>query len=386
MKKKYCLVTGSRAEYGILKHLIKKLQNFKKIDFDLVVTGTHLSKNYGMTIEELNNDKITISKKINLNLNKDKKKDIAIYTANCVSEFAKYFSKKNYDLLIVLGDRYEIFGVVIASYFLNIPIAHFHGGELTKGLIDDGIRHSITKMSNYHFVSNIIYKKRVMQLGESEKNIFVVGSLSLDNIKNINLYSKKYIEKKLNFKFRENNIIFTYHPVTLEKSTAERQIKIILKSLDKFKNIGIIFTLSNSDPENRLISKEIIKYTKLNKNRCVAYSSLGLELYFSSMKYCQCVVGNSSSGIIEAPSFNIPTLNIGDRQEGRVKSNSTIDTKCSVNEITKKLKILLYTSKYKNKKFTNPYYKKNSVNKSFNKIVNIKIDKNIKKNFEDIVI
>ena len=386
MKKKICVVTGTRAEYGLMKYLIIKLSKIAKFDLSIAVTGSHLSKNFGNTYNEILKDGLKINKKINISLYNDKKKDIAKSTSIAVSEFSKFFHREKFDLIIITGDRYEILGVVIAAYFLNIRIAHFHGGELTEGLIDEGIRHSITKMSNYHFVSTSKYKKRVMQLGENTKDIYFVGSLSLDSIKYYNLINKKSIEKEIGFKFKTKNILFTYHPLTLENYNSQKQIKIILSALNEFKDIGVIFTKSNADADNKAITKEIDKFYKKNKNRCIVKNSLGSLLYFSTLKHVQCVMGNSSSGIIEVPSFKIPTINIGDRQGGREKSKSIINVKCNKEDIVKALKKISNKNFIKSvKNNLNPYYKKNTVENCIKIIKKINFDRTYKKKFNDLI-
>tara|TARA_Y100001970_G_C14259237_1_gene878293 strand:- start:15085 stop:16248 length:1164 start_codon:yes stop_codon:yes gene_type:complete len=381
------IVTGSRAEYGLLKYLIREFRQDLSINFKLIVTGSHLMKNYGATFNEILSDSNKIDKKIFLRLKSDKKYDIAKVTGEAIYKFSNYFNKNKCDLLIVLGDRYEIFAATIAAYFMNIKIAHFHGGEITKGAIDEGIRHSITKMSNYHFVSTEIYKKRVIQLGENRKNVFNVGAISLDNILKTKLLNKKNLEKEIKFKFKQINILFTYHPVTLERYTAKKQIKKILEALKYFNSYGIIFTLPNADPDNNIISVALTEFVKDNSDRCILYKSLGSLKYFSCLKYVDIVIGNSSSGIIEVPNFNIPTINIGDRQKGRISSKSVINVKCDKNEIINSIKESLTLSfKQKIKKSNNPYFKKNTIKKSFKIIKNLDLSKNIKKNFNDIKI
>ena len=380
MKKRICVISGSRAEYGLLKFLIIKLKKSSIFETKLVITGTHLSKDHGLTLKEIIKDGISIDKKISLNLKNDKKIDIAKSTSTSIKKFSEFFSKNHFDLVILNGDRYEIFGAAIASYFFNIKIAHFHGGELTQGLIDEGIRHSITKMSHYHFVSTEKYKNRVIQLGENIKNIYFVGALSLDNILKYKYLKKNELEKILNYKFKKHNFLFTYHPLTLESNNSKQQITTILKALNEFKDCGVIFTKSNSDTDSKVISNEINKYVKKNKDRCVSFDSLGSFLYFSTLKQVQCVIGNSSSGIIEVPSFKIPTVNIGSRQTGREKAESIIDVKCNFIDIVnaiKKSQKKNFNSKLKN--YTNPYYKKNTVSECFKIIKKINLKDDIKK-------
>ncbi len=380
--KKLCLVTGSRAEYGILKYLIREIILDKSINFSLVVTGTHLEKKFGKTIQEIKKDKLKISKTIKLKYLNDSNADISKTTSDAISKFSNFFSKNKFDLVILLGDRYEIFGVAVAAYFSNIKIAHFHGGETTEGLIDEGIRHSITKFAHFHFVSTNMHMNRVMQLGENKKNIFNVGSLALNNISKFKYYKKKDIEKKLKYKFKKNNILMTFHPVTLENKTAMKQISIILDSLKSLNSIGVIITNPNSDSDNKIISKYIKKFAKMNYNRCIVVDSLGVDLYYSCLRHIDCVIGNSSSGIIEVPNFKIPSINIGDRQKGRTHSKSVINIDCNKKIIIKSLKNI-FNGKYKNLNYTNPYYAKNSINKSIKIIKKLDLSISNKKQFMD---
>jgi len=360
-KKKVCVITGSRADYGILSNLLKELQISNHFDSKVIVTCMHLIPKYGNTYKEIIKDKINIYKKIKLPIYGDKVSDISRATGYAVDKFTIELNKINPDFVIILGDRFEALSFAISSLFLKIPIIHIHGGESTYALIDDSIRHSITKMANIHFVSNKFYGKRVISMGEDPKNVFVTGSLALDNMKKMKYFSKKYIENNLNFKFGKKNIIFTLHPETLGNNILQKKIKPILKNLKKLKDTKIIFTIPNVDMGNKYIYKAIKDFTKKNKVNSILVKSMGQELYFSVLKFVDLVIGNSSSGIIEVPSFNIPTINIGNRQRGRLKSKSVIDYDFTKDNFEQKLKKGLSKSFikkiYKNK---NPYYKKNS--------------------------
>lgn len=318
------VVTGTRADFGLLKQLIKKINNDNELNLLLSVTGSHLSHIHGETIKEIINEGLEIDSKVDLQLKFDTPKAIAHATANGIKGFAKIFSKFKPDLLIILGDRYEILSAVLAACFENIPIAHIHGGERTEGVIDESIRHAITKFSHLHFVASEIYRNRVIQLGENPRNVFNVGGLGVDAINQFKFLNKFEIEEKLNIKFRKKNLLITYHPETLDNKLSTSGISELLKCLDKIKDSTFIFTLPNADPNNKIIIKKIVNFVSKNP-AAYAFGSLGQLNYFSLLKICDGVVGNSSSGLLEAPSFKKATINIGNRQMGRLKAKSVID-------------------------------------------------------------
>ena len=381
IKKKVCVITGSRSDYGILSNLLKELQKSKFFDLKLIVTCMHLMPRYGNTYKEIIEDKIKIYQKIKLPLKGDKITHISEATGYGVKKFTEVLKNISPDFVLILGDRFEALSFAISSLFLKIPIVHLHGGESTYALIDDSIRHSITKMANYHFVSNKFYAKRLISMGEDPKSIHVTGSLALDNMTKIKLFSKKEVEKKLNFKFRNKNIIVTLHPETLGKNISKAKIITILKVLEKLKDTKLIFTLPNIDMGNKYIFKTIKEFIKKNKNSLMV-KSMGQQLYFSSLKFVDLVVGNSSSGIIEAPSFGIPTINLGDRQSGRLKSSSVIDCKFKKKEFEKKLEKALskkFINRFCNK--INPYFKKNTAEIMINLMKKINFNQETKKKF-----
>ena len=367
---KLFIITGSRAEYGILKNLIRELKKDKYFKTDVIVTGMHLSKEFGFTINEILKDKIKVEKKININLNSDKPYGISRSTGTGIIKFSKFFSQRRPDLIILLGDRFEILAACTAAYFHRIPVAHLHGGESTEGLIDEGIRHSITKMSHIHFVSTKKYKKKVIQLGESPKNVHLVGAIGIESIKKNKYLSKNFLEKKLKIKFSKKNILVTFHSVTLENNTSKTQFENLLFSLKKLKNTNIFFTKTNSDTFGRVINRLTDSFVKKNSN-CFVFKSLGSQKYLSIVKFVDLVVGNSSSGIIEIPSFKIPTINIGDRQKGRVQASSTINCKPISKDITRSIN-KAYSPKFKKKlsNLNNPYD---------NGLTSLKIIKQLKK-------
>ena len=336
--KKIAVVTGTRAEYGLLKPLIKALHNDSSIKLQLLVTAMHLSREYGMTVNEIINDGFPISRKIECLLNSDSAMGVSKSIAFALSSFAEAFEKERPDIVVVLGDRTEMLAVTIASNMANIPIAHIHGGETTEGAYDEGIRHAISKMSYWHFTSSADYQKRVIQLGESPERVFNVGAIGLDSIKSIKLLSKKELEEKINFSLGEKSVIVTYHPVTLENSSSEKQFSAILNALESLPHLKIIFTHANSDKESKIINSMIKRFSNANPEISCEFKSLGQLRYLSSLKYVDAVIGNSSSGIIEVPYFKIPTVNIGDRQKGRVAPKSVINCAPNTLEIKKALK------------------------------------------------
>lgn len=325
MLKKICIFTGSRAEYGLLKPLIEQIKKDKDLLLQIVVSGMHLSADFGMTVNEIEQDGFKIFKRIKILSGSDSPVDLCKSIALGLEGFSKAFKQLKPDIIVILGDRFEVFAAAVAAMVLRIPIAHIHGGESTFGAIDEAMRHSITKMSYLHFVAAEKYRNRVVQLGEDPARVFNVGAIGLDNIRNKNLLSKNILEKELNFKFNRYNILVTFHPVTLEKNTAREQFRNLLDALDHLKDTSIIFTKANADTGGLAINTMIDRYVNKRSYCAVSFMSLGQKLYFSLLRLVDAVVGNSSSGIIEAPSFKIGTVNIGDRQKGRIRAKSIID-------------------------------------------------------------
>lgn len=324
--KNICIVTATRAEYGLLKRLIKKLTNVENFNVKIVATGMHLSPEFGYTYKEIEEDGFTIDEKIEILLSSDTGSAISKSMGLAIIGFAEYFERTKPDLIIILGDRYEMLAVSCAGMNAQIPIAHLHGGETTEGAIDECIRHSITKMSYLHFTSTEQYRKRVIQLGENPERVFNVGAMGVENILRSKLLTKSELEKSINFKLDKPYAIITYHPVTLEHNTAEVQIKELLRACDKYPDMNYIFTKANADSNGRIINKIIDEYAERHDNS-IAFTSLGMLRYLSVLKYSDMVIGNSSSGIIEAPVFKIPTINIGDRQKGRLYGDTVINCK-----------------------------------------------------------
>ncbi|WP_373072014.1 UDP-N-acetylglucosamine 2-epimerase [Sulfurimonas sp.] len=383
-KKKVLIVTGGRAEYGLLYPVIKKVSKHKDLDLQLLVTGMHLKDEFGSTYKEIEKE-FVIDKKVDIPLDDDSAVGISESISCAVSGFAKSFSELKPDILVVLGDRYEIFAAVTAAMVANIPIAHIHGGEITEGAIDDAIRHSITKMSHLHFTSTNEYKNRVIQLGEDPKRVFNVGALGVENIKNIKVLSREEFEKSIDFKLTNKNILVTFHPVTLDKTSSKEQFNELLKALDDLKDTNIIFTKANSDTDGKIINSMIDEYVSKNPQKSVAFASLGMLRYFSALTYVDAVVGNSSSGIIEVPSFKKATINIGDRQKGRLQAGSVINSSCDYADI--KVAIDKGLSNEFNDSLVsihNPYEGMNTSDNIIKEIVEVDLSNILKKKFWDI--
>lgn len=351
-KRKICVVTGSRAEYGLLYWLLKEIQNDSELELQLVVTGMHLSPEFGLTFKQIEEDGFVINAKIEMLLSSDSAVAITKSMGVAVIGFADAFANLSPDMLVVLGDRYEILAAVQSALIAKIPVAHICGGDVTEGAFDESIRHSITKMSHLHFVTNDDSGKRVKQLGENPDLVFNVGSPGIDFIKKVKVLSRKDLEESLDFKFKEKNLLITFHPVTLDAVSAESQFRELLKALDLLgKEVGIIFTKPNSDTDGRIIIKLIEEYVAKNSHTR-SYTSLGQLRFLSAMSHMDAIVGNSSSGLYEAPSFKKPTVNIGDRQKGRLQANSIINCVPIAKEIEKSIH-LAFSKDFSNA--VNPY-------------------------------
>jgi len=382
--KKVCVITGSRAEYGAVSSFLKEATLSNKIKIQLIATGMHLSREFGSTYKKIEEDGYQIDKKIDIKISKDDDISIVNSTARGMTGMAESLSSLNPDIVFIVGDRYEIFAAAFSAAMLKIPIAHCAGGETTLGATDEFIRHSITKMSWWHFVANEDYKKRVLQLGESKNRIFNVGALGLDLI-NENLLNKKDIEKKYNFEFGEKNLIITFHPTTLEKKTSGKQFDELTKSLKTINNTNFIFTSPNSDSGGKIIEHKIDLFVKDNSSRSIKIKSMGSKNYLSTLQYVDGVVGNSSSGLVEAPSFFIGTVNIGDRQTGRMKSKSVVDCKPNELEITKAIyKILSQPFRNSIKIMKNPYGNGLAAKKIVSILEDLKLPTDLKKDFIDL--
>lgn len=324
MIKNICVLTATRAEYGLLAPIIKKLNCEKNIRVQVAVTGAHLSPEFGLTYEEIKNDGIDIDKKILSLLSGDTPEAVSKAMGLILIGFGEYFEEKRPDLLIVLGDRYETLAVCSAAMNARVPIAHLHGGEITEGAIDESIRHAITKMSYLHFTSCEEYRKRVIQLGEHPSRVFNVGAIGVENVLHLPLLPKVVLEEEIGVDLSRPYAIVTFHPVTIEGGQAEDQVKELLKALEAFHEMTYIITQANADAEGMKINRLFNDFATRHSN-IYMFKSLGVVRYLSAVKYASVVIGNSSSGIIEVPSFGVPTVNIGDRQKGRMQADSIIN-------------------------------------------------------------
>lgn len=387
MNRKICVITGTRAEYGLMYWLMKAIQNDENLILQIVITGMHLSPEFGLTYRDIVKAGFVINKKVEILLSSDTSVGISKSMGLAQISFSEVFHELKPDIIVVLGDRFEIFSVVATAMIARIPVAHLHGGESTEGLIDEPIRHSITKMSHLHFTATDQYRRRVIQLGEQPTRVFNVGTPGLDNIYKLNLLSREDFEDAINFKLNKKNIIVTFHPVTLENSTASKQFSELLLAIDELENTSIIFTKPNADTNGRIIIEMIDKYVSVNNHKACSFISLGQIRYLSALQYVDVIVGNSSSGLTEAPSFKIATINIGDRQKGRIKSDSVIDCLPLKSKIIEALDTA-YSPSFKEKlKFvSNKYGKGGASNKIKNILKTVDLTNIIKKKFKDIPI
>ena len=339
MSRKICVITGTRAEYGLLHWTMKRILESEDLELQICVTGMHLAPEFGLTYQQIEKDGFYINEKIEILLSSDSSVGISKSIGLGLIGFSEAFQRLKPDLIFILGDRFEIFSAAAAAMVSKIPIAHCHGGETTEGVIDESIRHSITKMSQLHFTSTEKYRNRVIQLGENPERVFNVGALGIENVNKLQLMDKLAIENSMNFKLAKHNILVTFHPVTLEDSTAENQFLELLEAIDSLEETNIIFTKPNADTDGRIIFSMIDEYVTSHSDKSVAFISLGHLRYLSLLQYVDMVVGNSSSGLIEVPSFKIPTINIGDRQKGRLKSKTVIDCEPTKDSILKAIEI-----------------------------------------------
>lgn len=384
MKRKVCVITGTRAEYGLLYWLMKEIEGDKDLELQIIATGMHLSPEFGLTYKEIEKD-FKIDKKIEMLLSSDTSIGISKSIGLAQISFAEAYEELKPDIIVVLGDRYEIFSAVSAAMIARIPVAHLHGGEITEGAFDESIRHCITKMSHLHFTATEEYKNRVIQLGEHPKRVFNFGGMGIENIKRLQLLNKDEFEKSINFELNKKNILVTFHPVTLEDSTSKEQFQEILDAIDKLDDTNIIFTKANSDTNGRIINQMIDEYVTKNSHKAVSFTSLGQLRYLSALQFVDAIVGNSSSGLAEAPTFKIGTINIGDRQKGRIKAKSVIDCEPKKHLILKAFD-KLYSSEfqYALNNVQNPYGDGCASKKILNVLKVVDLEHILKKSFYDI--
>ena len=385
MKRKICIVTGTRAEYGLLYWLMKEIQEDADFALQIIATGMHLSPEFGLTYRQIEEDGFKIDRKIEMLLSSDTPVGISKSMGLGIISLAEAYADLKPDIVVLLGDRFEIFSAAAAAMIARIPIAHLHGGEATEGAVDEAIRHSITKMSHLHFTATEQYRKRVIQLGESPDRVFSVGGLGIDNINKLKLLNRDEFEDSINFKLGPKNLMITFHPVTLEHATAREQFQNLLDVLDELDSTRFIFTKPNADIEGRVIIKMIDEYISKNGHKAVAFVSLGQLRYLSAMQFMDGVVGNSSSGFLEVPTFKIGTINIGDRQRGRIKADSVIDCESSKESSLTAIR-KLYSKEFQNKLKTvkNPYGEGGAAKKIKEVLKEKNLSGILKKEFYDI--
>lgn len=382
--RKICVVTSTRAEYGLLYWLLKEIEADSELKLQLIVTGMHLSPEFGLTYKEIEKE-FKIDKKIEILSGSHTSLDICAEMARVYEKFASALAELKPDILVLLGDRYEIFGVAGVASIMQIPIAHIHGGETTQGAFDEAFRHSITKMSHIHFAATNEYANRIIQLGEEPSRVFNVGGPGIENIKKLNLLNKNEFEKSIKFKLAKKNLLITFHPATLENSSAREQFNELLNALDELEETNFIFTKANSDTDGDVINKMIDEYVRQNPQKAAAFASLGQLRYLSAIKFVDIVLGNSSSGLLEVPSFKKATINIGDRQKGRARASSVIDVRPVKEEILAAIK-RAYSKEFEQtlKDTINPYDGGNPSKKMVKILKEIKLDGILKKKFYDI--
>lgn len=383
--KKICVVTGTRAEYGLLYWTLKEIEEDPALSLQLCVTGMHLSPEFGLTYKQIEADGFQIDKKIEILLSSDSSVGVSKSIGLGVISFSEAFSELKPDMVLVLGDRFEVFAAATAAMVSNIPIAHCHGGEATEGVIDEPIRHSVTKMSHVHFTATEEYRRRVIQLGEQPESVHNVGALGIENINRLKLLDRQGFEESIGFKLGKRNVLVTFHPVTLEQATAELQFKEVLRALDELEDTHIIFTKPNADTDGRVIIQLIDEYVKAHPDKSVAFISLGQLRYLSALQHVDVVAGNSSSGLIEVPSFRKATIDIGDRQRGRIKADSVIS--CAPNyEAVKEAFSKAFSTGFTDslKEIKNPYGEKNASKEIVRILKETDTENLLKKKFFDL--
>lgn len=383
--RKICVFTGTRADYGLLQPLMREISQTPSLELQVIASGTHLSPEFGNTSLEIEKDGFRIDAKVDIELNSDTPEGIGKSAGLGLIDYSGTLSRLQPDLVVLLGDRYEAFAMAAAATICKIPIAHLHGGELSFGAIDEAFRHAITKMSHLHFTSTPKYRQRVIQLGEAPERVFNVGALGVENIRSLPLLDRDALEKAINFHLGEAVLLVTFHPVTLENNTAGNQFQELLLALEGFPQCKIIFTKANADMDGRVINQMIDTFVVQHPDRSCSFTSMGQLRYLSTMQQATAVVGNSSSGVIEAPSLKVPTINIGDRQKGRIKASSVIDCQPTTQAIEEALKLATSPSfQETTRKVCNPYEKKGTTAAIIRTLKEYDLNGILKKEFYDL--
>jgi GDP/UDP-N,N'-diacetylbacillosamine 2-epimerase (hydrolysing) len=384
MSRKVCVITGTRAEYGLLRWVMQGIKDDPELTLQIIATGMHLSPEFGLTYREIEHDGFEIDRKVEMLTSSDTPVGIAKSMGLGVIGFADALNELKPDLIVVLGDRFEIFSAVIAALVACIPVAHLHGGEVTEGAFDEAIRHSITKMSHLHFVAAEEYRQRVIQLGEQPDRVFLVGGLGVDNIKRLKLLDRTELESSLDFKLGQKNLLVTFHPVTLETATAAEQMTELLAALAEFKDTQLIFTMPNADTGGRELIKMVEQFVAQHAN-VRAWPSLGQLRYLSCVAQVDGVIGNSSSGLLEVPSFGKGTINIGGRQRGRLQATSAINCEPTHRGISAAIE-KLYSAEFQAnlKQVSNPYGDGGASEKVVKALKSCVLEGLVKKVFHDL--
>ena len=384
MTRKICVITGTRAEYGLLRWVMQGIKDDPELSLQVIATGMHLSPEFGLTYREIEKDGFQIDRKVEMLTSSDTPVGIAKSMGLGLIGCADALNELKPDLIVVLGDRFEIFAAVAAALVARIPVAHLHGGETTEGAFDESLRHSITKMSHLHFVAAEAYRKRVIQLGEQPDRVFLVGGLGVDNIKQLQLLDRAALEASLDFELGAKNLLITFHPVTLETATAAHQMEELLVALAALQDTHLIFTMPNADTDGRALMKRIAQFVAQHPN-ARAYTSLGQLRYLSCIAQVDGVVGNSSSGVAEVPSFKKGTINIGDRQRGRLQPESVINCQPNRDSIADAL-AKLYSTAFQTslRQVINPLGEGGASERVVNALKNTAIAGIVKKTFYDL--
>jgi len=384
MSRKICIVTGSRAEYGLLRWVMEGIRQAPDLELQIIATGMHLSPEFGLTFREIEKDGFCIDRMVETLLSSDTPTGLAKAMGLGLIGFGEALQQLQPDMILVLGDRFEIFSAVAAAMVARIPVAHLHGGEATEGAFDEAIRHSITKMSHLHFVAAEEYRKRVIQLGEHPDRVFLVGGLGIDNIKKLNPLDRAALEASLGFNLGSRNLLVTFHPVTLENATSTEQMAELLAALETLEDTHLIFTMPNADTDSRVLFTLVDQFVANHVN-ARAFASLGQLRYLSCIRHVDGVVGNSSSGLAEVPSFGKGTINIGDRQRGRLKAESVIDCSPDRQSIAAALQ-RLYSPAFQAKLKTvcNPYGEGGASDKIVQVLRGYPLESILKKSFYDL--
>lgn len=385
MKRSIAVVTGTRAEYGLLKPLLRRLCAEPSIALRLLVTGTHLSPRFGSTVREIERDGFPIAARIPMHVGADTPDALAVSMAYAQRGCARFLATHRTDMIVVLGDRYELLPIVSSALVARVPVAHLHGGEVTEGAFDDAIRHAVTKMSHLHFTATDECRRRVIQLGEQPKYVFTVGALGIDAIKDTPVMDKQAFERAVGIRLRQRNLLVTIHPSTLDDRSPREQCQVVLDALGQLRDTALIFTYANADPGGQAINRSIEAFVSRHAAHAVCVPSLGQQKYYSALHYVDAVVGNSSSGILEAPSFRIGTIDIGDRQKGRMSADSVIHCPSSTASIAAALRTL-YTPRFQSivRRTDNPYGKGTAARSIVRVLTRISFDGLVRKKFYDV--